>query len=132
MLVKICGISNSIDAFSAVVSGADALGFVMGGNVLPAEVEPHAQTIREIIKQIPGNVDTYVVTHLTKSGDIVALADYVRSSGIQVSEDIGVEELRKIRKATKKKIMKTIVVEGERGMQKLLAYQEWCDYLLLN
>ena len=57
MLVKICGVSNVIDAQKAIKNGADAIGFVMGGKVLPIEVEPHAQTVREIIKAFPGKVE---------------------------------------------------------------------------
>jgi len=133
MLVKICGVSNFIDAMNAIKNGTDAVGFVMGGKVLPVEVEPHAQTVKEIIKKFPKNVDSYVVTHLTEVDGIIALSDYVNSTGIQVSEDIGVEKLKQIRELTTKKIIKTVIVENEaNSFEKLKAYQPYCDFILLD
>lgn len=132
MLVKICGVSNVIDAQKAIKNGADAIGFVMGGKVLPIEVEPHAQTVREIIKAFPSKVDSFIVTHLTEVDDIVALAEYVNSSGIQVSEDIGVQKMKLLRERTKKKIIKTVVVENEKDVTKLKGYEPYCDFILLD
>ncbi len=131
MFVKICGVSNIIDAMNAMKQGADAIGFVMGGKVLPPEVEPHAQTVREIIKQFPKQVESFVVTHLTEIKDILALANYVKSTGIQVSEDIGVKKLKQLRKLTKKKIIKTVVVD-ENSFEKLKGYEPYCDFILLD
>lgn len=131
MLVKICGLSNEIDAMIAVKNNADALGFVMGGKVMPVEVEPHAQNVRQIIKKIPKNIDTFVVTHLFDVDDIIALAEYVNSTGIQVSEDIGFEKLKQIRTRTTKKIIKTIVVD-EKSIEKLNGYSPYCDFILLD
>ena len=133
MLVKICGISNVIDAMRAVKSGADAIGFVMGGDVLPVEVEPHAQRVREIISNFPKEVDSYIVTHLMEVDDIIDLANYVKSSGIQVSEDIGLEELEELRKRTDKRIIKTVVVgNGEKSVKDLKSFEPLCDYILLD
>ncbi len=132
MLVKICGLSNTIDAEVAVTMGADALGFVMGGKVLPVEVEPTAQLVREVIKTVPSDVDTFLVTHLFDSQDILDLANYIGSSGIQVSEDIGFDELKKLRIMTDKKIIKTIVVNREDAKSKLEGYEDNCDYILLD
>lgn len=132
MLVKICGVSNVIDAQNAIKSGADAIGFVMGGKVLPVEVEPHAQTVREIIKGFPSNVDSFIVTHLTEVDDILALAEYVNSTGIQVSEDIGFEKMKQLRGRTNKKIIKTVVVENEKDVSKLKSYEPYCDFILLD
>jgi len=131
MLVKICGLSNRIDAMAAVECGADAIGFVMGGKVLPVEVEPHAQTVREIIKDIPKGVDSFVVTHLTEAGDIIKLSEYVQSTGIQISEDIELSKLKAIRKLTNKKIIKTVVV-NDTAFDKLKQVQDYCDYILLD
>lgn len=132
MLVKICGLSNSIDAEAAVNAGANALGFVMGGKVLPVEVEPTAQLVREIIKTVPEAVDSYLVTHLMDPKDILDLATYIGSSGIQVSEDIGFDKCRELRSLTDKKIIKTIVVNRDDAKSRLEGYQDYCDYILLD
>ncbi|MEN9327916.1 MAG: hypothetical protein RI947_724 [Candidatus Parcubacteria bacterium] len=132
MLVKICGLSNSIDAMNAVAAGADALGFVMGGWVLPPEVEPHAQTVRMIIKQLPSTVDSYIVTHLLEAEDIVSLANYVQSTGIQISEDLPVEKLRAIRSKTDKKIVKTVIVRDAASVKRLKEVEPYCDFILLD
>jgi phosphoribosylanthranilate isomerase len=132
MLIKICGISNEIDAFTAIRLGATGIGFVMGRKVLPVEVEPHAQTVREMIKKFPKGVDSFIVTHLMEVEDIVALSNYVNSTGIQVSEDIGFEKLKLLRSRTAKKIIKTVVVNGKESIDKLKGYLPSCDFVLLD
>lgn len=132
MLTKICGLTNVIDAHTAIKCGATALGFVMGGKVLPVEVEPHAQTVRQIIKAVPPNIETYLVTHLLEPEEIIDLADYINSAGIQISEDIGVDKVRAVRENTRKKIIKTVVAQADSGLEKLRAYEPYCDYILLD
>lgn len=130
-MIKICGISNKIDAMNAIKHGATAIGLVMGGKVLPVEVEPHAQTVREMIKKFPKKVDSFIVTHLTEVEDIIALANYVNSTGIQVSENIGFEKLKELRQKTEKKIIKTIVV-NKNWKESLKGYENNCDFILLD
>jgi Phosphoribosylanthranilate isomerase len=132
MKVKICGISNEIDALLAIEKGADAIGFVMGGRVLPVEVEPLAQHVREAIKKFPEGIDSFVVTHLFSADDILSLANYVNSTGIQISEDIPLEEVIKIRNSTDKKIIKTIVSNDPEAKVKQKLYEPYCDYFLLD
>lgn len=132
MKVKICGISNEIDALTAVNLGADCIGFVMGGKVLPVEVEPYAQWVREIIKKFPEGVDSFLVTHLFDGDDILDLSNYIKSTGIQISEDIDIEEVKKVRKNTNKKIIKTIVTTDPKACEKLKLYEPYCDYFLLD
>lgn len=132
MRVKVCGISNEIDALTAVRAGADAIGLVMGGRVLPVEVEPYAQHVRQMIKKFPAGVDSFLVTHLMEADDILALAEYIGSTGIQVSEDIALEELKKVRSGTSRKIIKTVVANDPAATTKLAMYQPYCDYFLLD
>lgn len=132
MKVKICGISNEIDALTAVKLGADAIGFVMGGKVLPVEVEPYAQLVRQTIKKFPKGVDSFLVTHLFNADDILDLANYIKSTGIQISEDIDIEEVKKVRKKTDKKIIKTIVTTDPIATEKLKLYEPYCDFFLLD
>lgn len=132
MKVKICGISNEIDALAAVNLGADAIGFVMGGKVLPVEVEPYAQLVRETIKKFPEGVDSFLVTHLLNADDILALANYIQSTGIQISEDIDIEEVIKVRNNTNRKIIKTVVTTDPKAKEKLKIYDPYCDFFLLD
>lgn len=132
MLVKICGVSNEIDAFTAIKYGADAIGLVMGGKVLPVEVEPHAQTVRDFIKKFPKHVDSFLVTHLLEPKDILDLANYINCTGIQISEDIGLEKVKEVRENTDKKIIKTVVVNRENGVERLRVYEPYCDFILLD
>lgn len=132
MKVKICGISNEIDALAAINLGADAIGFVMGGKVLPVEVEPYAQWVRETIKKFPKGVDSFLVTHLFDGDDILDLSNYIKSTGIQISEDIDIEEVKKVRKNTDKKIIKTVVTTDPKAFEKLKLYEPYCDYFLLD
>ena len=132
MKVKICGISNEIDALAAVSLGADAIGFVMGGKVLPVEVEPYAQLVRETIKKFPKGVDSFLVTHLFNADDILDLANYIQSTGIQISEDIDIREVKKVRSNTTKKIIKTVVTTDPKAKEKLKLYEPYCDYFLLD
>ncbi len=132
MKVKICGISNEIDALTAIKLGADAIGFVMGGKVLPVEVEPYAQAVRETIKKFPDGVDSFLVTHLLNAEDILALANYIQSTGIQISEDIDIEEVKKIRNNTTRKIIKTVVTTDPKAEEKLKLYEPYCDFFLLD
>ena len=132
MKVKICGISNEIDALTAVRLGADAIGFVMGGRVLPVEVEPYAQLVRQTIKKFPSRIDSFLVTHLFNADDILALANYIQSTGIQISEDIDIEEVIKVRNNTDKKIIKTIVTTDSKAVEKLKLYEPYCDFFLLD
>lgn len=132
MKVKICGISNEIDALAAVNLGADAIGFVMGGKVLPVEVEPYAQLVRETIKKFPKGVDSFLVTHLLNADDILALANYIQSTGIQISEDINIEEIKKVRNNTDRKIIKTVVTTDPKSEEKIKLYESYCDFFLLD
>lgn len=132
MKVKICGISNEIDALAAVNLGADAIGFVMGGKVLPVEVEPYAQLVRETIKKFPEGVDSFLVTHLLNADDILALANYIQSTGIQISEDIDLDEVIKVRNNTSRKIIKTVVTTDPKAKEKLKLYEPYCDFFLLD
>lgn len=132
MLIKICGVSNLMDANTAARCGATAIGFVMGGKCLPVEVEPQAQRVKDIIKMLPKTVDTFIVTHLLQAQDILDLAHYVNSSGIQISEELDISVVRAIREATQKKLIKTVVVRDESSIAQLKLYEPYVDYILLD
>lgn len=132
MHIKICGLTNFMDAEAATLAGATDLGFVMGGWVQPAEIEPHAQKVREIIRKLPQPVDTLIVTHLFDGKDIVDLADYVGSTGMQISERVPLETLQYVKTYSNKKIIKTIVVDPVTGFQDMEIYAPYSDFYLLD
>ena len=121
-----------IDAALAYECGADALGFVMGGRVLPIEVEPLAQLVRPLIKRLPKTVKTFLVTHLLEADEILALAEYVGVSGIQISESLSTEKLKAIRLNFGGELIKTVPVINEQSIEELKRVEPFCDYLLLD
>jgi len=75
MFVKICGITNTQDALNAVASGADALGFLFTES--PRKIS--AKSVREIVKQLPGNILTIGVFRDQDSRYVI---DTVREAGL--------------------------------------------------
>lgn len=132
MKVKICGISNEIDALNAIKLGADCIGFVMGGKVLPVEVEPYAQWVRETIKKFPKNVKSFLVTHLLNAEDILDLAKYIMCTGIQISEDIDEKQIKIVRENFSGEIIKTIVSNYNDAESRMKLYYPYCDYFLFD
>ena len=77
-------------------------------------------------------MDSFVVTHLLNAGDILALSDYVCSTGIQISEQVDVSIVKDVRNHTRKKIIKTVVVGDEASVECLKSYEIYADFLLLD
>jgi phosphoribosylanthranilate isomerase len=77
-------------------------------------------------------VDSFLVTHLLNADDILALANYIQSTGIQISEDIDIEEVKKVRNNTTRKIIKTVVTTDPKAVEKLKLYEPYCDFFLLD
>lgn len=132
MRVKICGLTNAVDARAAVQAGADALGFVMGGSVLPIEIEPAAQHVRAVVAELNRSVETFLVTHLLDGREILALADYVGTSGIQISEYIPLTEMKYVRGRTDRHIIKTVVTSDDDFLEALDAYSGLADSILTD
>jgi phosphoribosylanthranilate isomerase len=82
--VKICGITNLEDALAAVEAGADALGFVFYEKS-PRKVD--TETVREIVRALPAEVEKVGVFVNQLEGSICALADEAGLSAIQMHGD---------------------------------------------
>lgn len=130
--VKICGLTNLIDAEGAIDAGASDLGFVMGGSVLPQEIEPRAQHVRNIVRSVGARARIHLVTHLLLARDIAELAEYLGCYGIQVSEPIVVDELRALRALTDRPIIKTIATAADDFLEALGKYEPYCDEVLVD
>lgn len=91
--IKICGITNGEDAFTAVEAGADALGFVFYQGS-PRKVDP--ETARRIVGALPAKVDKIGVFVNQFEESICAVADEVGLTAVQLHggyEDTRVADL---------------------------------------
>jgi phosphoribosylanthranilate isomerase len=79
--IKICGITNLEDALTAVDAGADALGFVFYEKS-PRNVTP--ETVREIVRQIPGHVEKVGVFVGNNPKNLLELVDGLGLTGSQL------------------------------------------------
>jgi phosphoribosylanthranilate isomerase len=80
MWIKICGNTNLEDARFAAESGADALGFIFAPS--PRRVE--AEQVRQIIEQLPGQVEKYGVFVDAGFDEIVATVEAACLTGVQL------------------------------------------------
>ena len=78
--IKICGITNLKDALTAVKAGADALGFVFYEKS-PRKIDPEAA--REIVAELPPEVETVGVFVGESAGDWTAIAERSRLTAVQ-------------------------------------------------
>lgn len=85
MWIKVCGNTNLEDACFAAESGADALGFVFAPS--PRKVQP-AQ-VRQIIDQLPRQVEKYGVFVDAGFDEIVATVETAGLTGVQLHKEGG-------------------------------------------
>jgi phosphoribosylanthranilate isomerase len=82
--VKICGITNLLDAKAAAEAGADSLGFNFYERSLRRISTPEAATIRT---KLGNNIETVGVFVNTSAQDIISLRSFVRFSAAQLHGD---------------------------------------------
>jgi phosphoribosylanthranilate isomerase len=97
MRVKICGITNQVDAMQAIRFGADALGFQVGmRHRTEDEVSP--EEAKKIVATLPPFVSSVMVTHLQDAKTIIALLKSIQKIiTVQLHDDIDLKEIRAIR-----------------------------------
>ena len=130
-LVKICGITNLPDAVSAVLLGADYVGFLVDIGFAADKVTK--EEAKEIIAKLPLEVKPVYVTYEKKAKKIISIAKEINPAVIQLHNDISVEEIKKIRKALKKiELTKTINVKNLKSVDEAKSFEKYVDYLLLD
>ncbi|HIE35449.1 MAG TPA: phosphoribosylanthranilate isomerase [Campylobacterales bacterium] len=111
MRVKICGITNLEDAFTAIEAGADALGFVFYEKS-PRYIDP--KTAKEIIKNLPPfiervglfvNVDSSFVNRISQECNI-SLAQIHFEASKSFYEALQIKHIKVIRARKKDDILK--------------------------
>ena len=95
MLVKICANKSLSDAKMSIDAGADFLGMLVG--------QKHDSTdfidkyiAKEIVDFAKGKIQTVLVTHLTKSEEIIELSKFIGNDVIQLHSNIDESEVEKI------------------------------------
>jgi len=129
--VKVCGITNLPDAISAVLLGAEYIGFLVEINFAKDKLK--REEAKEIIEKLPLEVKSVYVTFEQKSKKIIEIAKEINPKVIQLHNDISIDEIKKIKKAIKKaEIIKTITVNDEKAIEQAKEYENTADYLLLD
>jgi phosphoribosylanthranilate isomerase len=130
--IKICGLRSYDEARLALDTGATALGFLVG-LTHRSEDEITAATAADIVRSLPPDTLTVLVTHLTDPARIAALADEIRVRAIQVHGEApaaSVAELRRL--SPDRRLIKAIHVTGPEALAHARSYADVADALLLD
>ena len=137
--VKLCGIRSRADLALALSAGADAVGFIVGArHRTEDELSPSAAAT--LVAALPPMVSSVMVTHLQQAAPILALAQQVRATCLQLQDAIALEELNAIRSALPGvKLIKAVHVSGDREershhetLTQAMALEPLVDALLLD
>lgn len=133
MKAKVCGIRNLDDALTALRSGADALGFLVGITHV-AEDKISAQEAANIIAQLPPFISTVMVTHLTDREEIVSVAKALGVTTVQIHDYIPPQDVAYVKEDLPMcKIIKAIHIQSEEAALALMrCFEPVCDALLLD
>jgi phosphoribosylanthranilate isomerase len=91
--VKVCGITNQRDAEAAAVYGADAIGFIFAPS--PRRLAP--QTAKKIVKALGPFISTVGVFVNEKPAEILAIAEEVGLTAVQLHGDESAAVLKKLK-----------------------------------
>ncbi len=106
MWIKICGITSLEDARAAVDAEADAVGFVFAAS--PRRVTP--ETVREIVRALPFNVEKIGVFVDSCMDEIVTAFDTAGLTGVQLHGEYSPDDLLQLRNRMKEKFLPVRVV----------------------
>lgn len=132
--IKICATTSIDDALASVAAGADALGFVFA----PSKRRLSAEKAREIIAQLPENIERIGVFQSESAELIAELVEQVGLTGVQLH---GVETpafigevTAKFRSGTPVKVIKTVLVNDsfEERFAEVCQNSDGVDSILLD
>ena len=132
MIVKICANKDIIDAKMALDAGADLLGVLVGQNHSSVDFITKEKA-KEIKEYVNGRASIVLVTHLTKSEEIIELTKYIGNEIIQLHSDINENEVEKIKKTLPNiKLIRLIHVDKQGNIHSKLLDNEIADYYLID
>jgi len=132
MRVAIAGITNFRDAELAIEYGADALGFLIGLRH-KSEDAITANLANKIISDLPPFVTTVMITHLLESEAILRFFRKIKTSAIQLHDDIPVEEIIKLKRVLPGvHFIKAVHINGLEALRRAQSYERFADALILD
>ena len=122
MKIKICGITNSVDAHCAVDNGADLIGFIFYKDS-PRYVPPN--TARDIINKLPEGTTKVGVFVDESNENMISILQFCGLDTLQLH---GQESLDQVKKLGKLSVIKAF---APRNMQDLNLLRKYKPYTLL-
>lgn len=155
--VKFCGLRSERDVRTALLAGADAVGFICGqthrtedalGEAAAEQLVRLTKTLARSTEEVPdkegpapqrvrGAVATVLVTHLREADAIVRLADRLGVDEIQVHGLIGPDVLPEIVRATagsahRPAVVRAVHVMDESAIDDAIAASDTADAIVLD
>lgn len=129
--IKICCISSLLEAREAMEMGAAALGLVGPMPSGPGVISN--SLIREIVRDIPPPIATFLLSSETTAPEIIAHYREVYSSTLQLVDAVTQREYLQLREALPGvKLVQVIHVIGEESVEEALQAAYYADALLLD
>ena len=131
VVVKVCCIATVDEARLAVAHGAAALGLV---SAMPSGPGVIAEaTIAEVAAAIPAPTETFLLTALTRAGDISAQHARLNTTTLQLVDHVRHGELRELRRLRPGvRLVQVIHVTSDASVGEALAVAPLVDALLLD
>jgi len=129
--IKICCIKSRCEAALAVSAGASAIGLVSAMPSGPGVIDE--DLIAEIARSVPPPVATFLLTSKLSAEEIIDQHRRCRTSVIQIVDDIGKKEVKKLRRRLPGiKLIQVIHVSGKRSIDEAKSFKGKVDALLLD
>jgi phosphoribosylanthranilate isomerase len=132
MRVKICGITNEMEAQMAVSSGADAIGFLIGLNYKTFD-EINISDAGRIIARIPPFISTVLVTHRTDVDWVEEICKEIGCTTVQLHGNFLLNQIPSLRdKLPYLRIVKTVHVNNESAIENAITTSDYADAVQLD
>jgi len=127
--VKICGINSAAALDAAGQDGAKMLGFVFF-NKSPRNVT--LDEARELLAQVPQGITKVALMVNPTDAEAVSIARELPFDLIQLHGSETVERVTELKAITGLAVMKAVGIEGADDIARAHAYEDVCDYILLD
>ena len=129
--VKVCCIASLEEARRAVAAGADAIGLVSEMPSGPGVIDE--DRIADIAAAVPGVVETWLLTSRQSALDIVDQHRQVRTTGIQIVDELGPGAYQVLRGLLPGvRLVQVVHVTGPESLDEAVALAPLVDALLLD